>query len=183
VRDLNRDNFGLLIAYLLPGFVVLLGLAEHVAAVHGWLGSTAAGPPTVGGFLYTTVGSTAAGMIVSAIRWLTLDHVFAWIGIRPPPWNAARFAAQVPAFEALVANHYRYYQHYSNMFIAIAFAAIAWLLAYPSWTVRDTGLILGIGLIEAILFLGSRDTLRKYHARTGALLREPESTDVGPVTR
>ena len=69
MRDLTRDNFGLLIAYLLPGFVALWGAAYHVEAVQSWLRSTAPDAPTIGGFLYATLASTALGLVISAVRW------------------------------------------------------------------------------------------------------------------
>ena len=67
MRDLTRDNFGLLIAYVLPGFVTLWGAAYHIEAVRPWLQSTAPDAPTIGGFLYATLASTALGLIVVAV--------------------------------------------------------------------------------------------------------------------
>src|SRR5262249_36119232 len=67
---------------------------------------------TVGGFLYGTLGSVAAGMLVSAIRWAVLDTLHHRTGIPQPAWNFTRFSTHAAAFDSLVQDHYRYYQHY-----------------------------------------------------------------------
>ena len=54
MREVTGRNFGLLIAYILPGFVSLWGLAEFSPSVKSWLAASTATPgamPTVGGFL------------------------------------------------------------------------------------------------------------------------------------
>jgi len=70
---LSNDNFGPLIAYLVPGTIVLLGLSQFSPAVRVWFAATPADAPTVGGFLYLTLASLAAGMTVSALRWALVD--------------------------------------------------------------------------------------------------------------
>src|SRR5438093_134632 len=52
VRDVTSENFGLLIAYLLPGFVALWGVSPAVPGAGAWLAAPPVGAPTVGGFLY-----------------------------------------------------------------------------------------------------------------------------------
>ena len=80
MRDLTRDNFGLLIAYVLPGFVALWGGSYHVEAVRPWLNATPSDAPTVGGFLYTTLASTTLGLTISGMRWAVVDRVLAGPG-------------------------------------------------------------------------------------------------------
>ena len=65
MTDVSGRNFGLLIAYVLPGFVSLCGMAELSPNMKSWLvtGSMTNGvAPTVGGFLYLTLASVAAGL-------------------------------------------------------------------------------------------------------------------------
>ena len=42
------------------------------------------------------------------------------------------------------------------------------------------GFDLGFVIVVSILFLGSRDTLRKYHVRVGRLLSRPATSDDSP---
>ena len=171
MRDLTRDNFGLLIAYVLPGFVALWGGAYHVEAVRPWLRSTPADAPTIGGFLYATLASTTLGLIISGVRWAVIDRLLARGGVRPPRLDFERFAERLAAYDFLVAQHYRYYQFYANMLVALAWTYLARLASLPAWPGREAWLSLGFVLVEVVLFLGSRDALSKYYDRTAALLR------------
>jgi hypothetical protein len=170
MRDLTQDNFGLLIAYLLPGFVVLWGTAYHVEAIQLWLQSTAPNAPTIGGFLYATLASTALGLVISAVRWASVDRILGWMGVRQPEWNFDQFSERLAAYEVLVANHYRYYQFYANMLIAVLCTYLSRLMGQKTWHGGEGWIAVGVVLVEAILFVGAWDTLRKYYIRTGALL-------------
>ena len=75
MRELNSGNFGLVIAYLLPGFVALLGVSFFSEPVQTWFSVSPVALPTVGGFLYVTLGSLSAGVIVSTVRWATVDTI------------------------------------------------------------------------------------------------------------
>ena len=73
MRDVTNNNFGLLIAYVLPGLTALWGAAHFSPTLRFWLAASPSELPTVGGFLYVTLGSVAAGMTVSTVRWLIVD--------------------------------------------------------------------------------------------------------------
>lgn len=102
-------------AVLLPGFVLLYGLSFSSEDVSGWLQSSSANnSPTVGGFLYATLASLSLGLIVSAARWLVIDHVLWVLGTRDPGLDFGKLKnkdTMVP-FNEVIANHYRYYQYY-----------------------------------------------------------------------
>ncbi|HQX53020.1 MAG TPA: hypothetical protein PLR25_24075, partial [Planctomycetaceae bacterium] len=43
MRDVTTSNFGLLIAFVLPGFILLWGIAPYSTTISGWLGQTTRG--------------------------------------------------------------------------------------------------------------------------------------------
>ena len=112
MTDVDLNNFGVLIAYLTPGLVALLGMAPYSATLRSWLGIQTTVAPTIGGVLYVTLAALALGMTVSVIRWLVLDWLHHHTGIRPPEWDFSALQDNLDAFLALVENHYRYYQFY-----------------------------------------------------------------------
>lgn len=185
MKNVSADNFGLLIAYLLPGLTVLWGLGYVSPTMRSWLGTTSTSPPTIGGFLYVTLASVAAGLIVSTVRWAVLDTIHHWTGIRRPNWDFARLQENVTAFDVLIEIHYRYYQHYGNMLVSLAFAYAARRSALGLWSAPLGWLDLGLLLLALVFFFGSRDTLRKYYQRTARFLenetenREDTPHDVG----
>lgn len=170
MTELSAKNFGLTIAYVLPGFVALCGASYFSPTVETWITSSRQGPPTVAGFMYVTLASLATGLTVSAIRWALIDSLHHATGVSPPAWEFANLDERLKGFLALVENHYRYYQFYANMFIAVAVTYRARLLAegLPIW--QDGWTAIGFIVLETVFFAGSRDTLVKYYARAERLL-------------
>ena len=169
MHSVTNDNFGPLIAYLVPGATVLLGLSQFSPTLQTWFAATPADAPTIGGFLYLTVASLAAGMTVSAIRWAVVDTIHGLTGLPLPPLDFSRLGQNVEAFRLLIRIHYEHYQFFSNMGVATA-------IAYVFYRVKLGG-ILPLGWLDAAFVVGefifiatSRDTLRKYYRRTSGLL-------------
>lgn len=166
----SNRNFGLVIAFVLPGFAALWGLSRVSSDVSFWLSGSGsgAGDPTVGGFCYVSLASLAAGMTVSAVRWLLVDTFLSCTGVRRPRWDDSMLVEKLEAFEALVENHYRYYQFYANTFVALAFSYAVWRLPSTAHflALHDVGVLFLLGVFLA----GSRDALRKYYCRSAALL-------------
>lgn len=167
VKDVTSENFGLLIAYLLPGFILLWSLAPYSATVTTWLGQAAGDQPTVGGFLYVTLASVGLGLIVSTVRWMVIDSLLHVTGIRQPRFDFSNLRDAVEAFNRLIEIHFRYYQWHANSRIALLIAAS--LRCTVQGFRRDELLWLIVALI--VLYPGSRDTLRKYYRRVDDLLR------------
>lgn len=167
MRRIAADNFGLIIGFLIPGFVALWGFGALSDVVNAWLTTSGGTGPTVGGFLYVTLGSLTAGVTASTIRWALIDTIHHSTGIERPVRDFSRLQANLSAFQGAVENHYRFYQFYGNMMVATAFAFFVHTIsgdAVPGW------LPTAFGVFEAILWLGSRDALRKYYERTAAIL-------------
>jgi len=171
MQNVTRDNFGLLIAYVLPGFVALWGVSFFSETVRHWLGTSSANPPTVGGFLYVTVAAVAAGMLVSTVRWMTIDRIHHFTGISAPGLDFARLGDRLSAFELLVSGHYQFYQWHANMAVAIAFTFSVYAFVAPDRGLPDIRVAASFVAVEMVLWLGSRDALQKYYQRTSSLLK------------
>ena len=179
VKDVTSNNFGVLIAYLVPGATALWGLSSFSPSLRAWFASTPSNAPTISGFLYLTVASLAVGMTVTAIRWACVDLIHAAMGLTAPELDFSQLPGKVDAYRLLIEIHYVHYQFYANAFVATAIASICHRITVQppcriSWI--DPGFV----LVEAIFFLTSRDTLRKYHQRTEQLLRSPQPDSMGP---
>jgi hypothetical protein len=169
MSTLSNQNFGLIIAYLLPGFVALWGVSYFSPTVTGWIAASQHDAPTVAGFMYVTLASLAAGVTVSAVRWAIIDHLHHVTGIVPPAWKFTHLEDKLQGYLTLVENHYRFYQYYSNTFIAAAFAFSARLLSEEP-APHPVAATCGFLILEMVLFAGSRDTLNKFYSRTQQLL-------------
>jgi hypothetical protein len=159
----SLSNFGLFIAYVLPGFTALQGLPFLVASSAGWGNVATDMNPSVTTFLSGTVEAVAAGLIVSTVRWLVVDTVHHRTGLCPPGWDFALLSKNVAAFELLVHIHYKYYKFYANMVVALA-----WAYLTGGYALGWRGLVYWV--LVVLFYLASRDALRKYYERAGRLL-------------
>jgi hypothetical protein len=171
VSDLTDKNFGVVIAFILPGFVAVWGLSYLLPTVHAWLKAPHQAGPTVAGFLLITLASLACGLTVSAVRWALIDTLHQATGVEPPKWDFSLLEEHLQAFQALVEYHYRFYQFYGNMFVAIGFAYRARLVYEGRTFIGGGWSSLGFVLLELVLLAGSRDALQKYYRRAEQLLR------------
>jgi len=168
--DTTNRHFGLLVAYVLPGFIALGGIALLVPAVAEWLQPSPGqsgweiGPP-----VYAILAATAAGVTLSCFRWIIVDHVHHWTGVKPPSWNLGALEDRLDAFNYVVEGSYRYYQAHANMLIAIVwtYSLIRWAGTFP---LLGPGTDLGVIVLSAGLFAGSRDALAKYYWRSTQLV-------------
>ncbi len=167
MRGLTEASFGVVIAYLVPGLVALSAVSEWLPTVESWLGNQSENA-SMGGFLYGTLAALASGLTLSAIRWLTLDQLHHVTGLPAPKWDFSKLQQHFAAFAGAVENHFRYYQFYGNMLLAICLIPLA-PTARGIWLSTCAGWMLGSVLI-VVYFLASRDTLSKYYARTAAML-------------
>lgn len=177
MSTVTRDNFGPLIAYLVPGATVLWGLSYFSTTLQSWFASAPPDVPSLGGFLYLTVASVATGMTVNAVRWGIIDTIHLWTGLPPPPVDFSRLGKNVEAFTLLIEIHYKHYQYHANMAVATAIAYICYRISLGSisqWGWADAG----VAALEVIFIGMSRDTLRKYHLRGSQVLgsRRPKSS-------
>lgn len=177
MQAVSNDNFGPLIAYLVPGATVLLGFSPFSVTLNSWFATTPADVPTIGGFLYLTVSSIAAGMTVSALRWAIIDTIHRCTGLPAPSLEFSRLGANVTAFGLLIEIHYRHYQFYSNMFVATAITYACYRVDVGSiWPLSHIDI--GFVIVEIVFFATSRDTLGKYYARSEQLLAsDPQAAD------
>jgi hypothetical protein len=172
VQSISNANFGPLIAYLVPGVTVLLGVSEFSPAIQAWFAVTPTDAPTISGFLYLTVASLAVGMTVTAIRWAIVDTLHAVTGLPPPLLDFSQLAGKVDAFNLLIAIHYVHFQFYANMFIATAIAYACYRI--HGGTTLPVGWVDGLFVVlELIFFATSRNTLSNYYNRTRQLLSAP----------
>jgi hypothetical protein len=165
--DTVNRHFGLVIAYLLPGFIALAGVSPFSPTVAQWL--RADQTASLGAPLYALLAATAAGMTVSCFRWLIIDRIHGMTGLGAPAFNPRALEERPAAFSLLVESHYRYYQFYSNTIIAViwCYALRRWF-AVPSTLSFATDLL--VLILSIVLFIGSRDALAKYRSRSNQLL-------------
>lgn len=174
MKEVSQKNFGLVIAYVVPGLIGLWAISYFSDTVKAWLTSTDGTAPTVAGFLYVTLGSLACGLTIGAIRSVTIDPIHHLTGLRKPSLDFSDFQAKFWAFNQIVEAHYRYYQFYSHMAIAMVFVAAARVVAQVD-DAQDWRILVALCALGLVLGTSSRTALREYYHQAHQLLRSGDS--------
>lgn len=177
MKEVSKQNFGLLIAYLLPGLVVLWGASFFSETVRVWLKTGDQASPTIAGFLYVTLAAFTAGLTLSAVRTVSIDILHHRTGVPKPDWDFSDFQAKFWAFNQLVESHYYLYQFYAHMCLALPALVAARIAAQGEG--MDWRSLAGCLLLEVVLLVVSRGTLVTYYTRASHLL----GTEKGALSR
>jgi hypothetical protein len=167
MRPVTHQNLGVVIAYLLPGFLVLWSLSLSVPTIGAWLSAPADGAPTIGGFFYATLTSLGLGILVNMVRALVVDPLHHQTGVTKRDWSYAVLQQHIAAIEFLVVHQFRYYQFAGNMLLAVLVSYVAVELQYVGWS---PWLFVLVAVVELLLWFGSRSHLRTYYIRLGEIL-------------
>ncbi len=161
-------NFGLVIAFGLPGFLVLVGLPLQITTSMANL-LNQPGPPSLEGFLYLLPASICCGLTISAIRWMLVDTLLHLTGVRKPNLNFHSIPSKLEAFNLFVEHNYRFYQFYSNSLVAVLILlAVHWRIdGRPS-----TESLCLLGSLCVVLAAASRDCLTRFYLRARIMLGE-----------
>ncbi len=160
-------QFGLIVAYVLPGFVGLLGLAPFFPEIARWLRPV--GTDGIGAALYAVLAAAAIGLVISCFRWMILDRIHAWTGIRRPTLDDRRLNEVLEPFDYLVQNHFRYYEFCGNTLVAFV-AGYILNRVFNTLPFLSIGTDAVVALVSIALFAASRDALANYFTRTSRLV-------------
>jgi hypothetical protein len=177
MRPVTHQNLGVVIAYLLPGSVVLWPLSLYSSTLRSWLGVRHEEAPTVGGFLYVTLAALGLGILTNSLRALVLDPLQHRTGIKKRLWSYSELQHPIGAIEFLVVHQFRYYQFSGNTMIAALFAYAAFELHRRGWS---GPVLFGMAAVQILLWFSSRATLRTYYQRLGEILSTEEGEEALP---
>jgi hypothetical protein len=162
-------QFGLILAYLLPGFIGLAGIAPLAPIVGQWLAPVRDASLDIGPTVYAILAAIVVGVILSCFRWVLIDHLHWYMGVQPPAWDDRQLQERLGSFDYLVQNHFRYYEFCGNTLLALLWAygvnRVLGKLPFLSF-----GTDVAVFIVLLVLFAASRDALAKYYTRTGRLV-------------
>jgi len=168
MKGISRGNFGLVIVYLVPGFIALWGVSYWSGVVRGWLVPREGTVIAVIGMIYAVIAALAAGVAISAVRRLIVDRIHHHLlGVREPKWDFSNLGGVLPAFEAIVEDQYRYYQIYANTLVALVATFV--VREVKMWRL-DVPILVAVVVVAVALLCASRGCLKRFYQRGSAVL-------------
>ena len=177
--------FGLAIAFLGPGMIVLYATSAHVPVLESWFNATSRGQTTIGSFLSMAIAASAAGVFVSGVRWYLVEK---WIknatDVPTEHETAGRREAETElAYQNIRNQHYDFYLFYANTLVALGVLWLCWLPSQfpplPAWVWESTAtpvLATAAGAATArVLFAAATDSYRRYQNKRAELLKTNRS--------
>lgn len=172
MNSIGALDFGMVIAYLLPGFLAFFGLRYASPATDQLFLLSFAKDNGIGVELSIVLFALVAGVAVSALRSSVLDLIQRWSGVKKPKFDFSKLKDPnvLKSFEATISNTYRFAQFYGNAFIALSFLAV--MRAWGSGTLgykKPVFVIIVASLI--VLFVAHRQQLRQTYETIGEILK------------
>ena len=161
-------NFGLIIAYFLPGVLVTYSLRYISARIDHLLHAVEEGQVFLGPAVVLVVGALVAGLIISSIRTVAVDSLLYKAGIPKPQVDYKKLtsAEKWAVYSQVVENIYRFYQFYGNIFLGLLLLAILryGIAGVPIFASAQsvTLFLITIGAVAALL-LSAIQSMRQLH--------------------
>lgn len=175
-KPFSDINFGLLIAFFLPGFMGLYALRPFSQSVNEWFTAILDKDKTVGATFLLLASSLVVGLIISACREIFLDRLHRATRVGAKPFKYGKFSDpnKMALLEGLIANKYRFYQFYGNTMLA----SLLLLLSNLKRTEISTNwLVLAINLgVVIFLFCASRGALKDMYATYQGIIDEIDNS-------
>jgi hypothetical protein len=155
-------NFGVLIAFILPGSVAVYGLryvSPRISALWSMLES---GQIVIGPLILLAVATLAVGLIVSSLRVVLLEPIMYRTGVQREKVNYKKLADHREFFDEMIENVYRYEQFYGNVFLALLFCSfLRYVVGNEPIIQGKSDMVLFVALLGSLvtLFLAGRNSL------------------------
>jgi hypothetical protein len=161
-------DFGILIAFILPGSVAVYGLryvSPRISALWSMLES---GQVVIGPLILLALATLAVGLIVSSLRVVLLEPIFHVTGVRQEniDYQKPANADQREFFKEMIKNVYRYEQFYGNTLLALLFCSfLRYFVGRVSICQTRMDQMVSVAIIGSLitLFVAGRKSLRDVY--------------------
>jgi uncharacterized membrane protein YwzB len=172
-KDITASSFGLLIAYVLPGFVALVTLAFWSSQVAAQFDAFLKSDSKIGLFLLVVLAALILGVELTAFRWVIFDR---WlcrkIRLGADEFKVLQTQDKIAAFRMAIDEHYRYHQFWGGLVPVVPFFFLGVAYAQNALPCSSAGalLIFGFLVVESVTVAAAVDSYKRYVTRARAIL-------------
>lgn len=184
MKDVGSTSFGLLIAYLLPGFAGMFAIGFYAPPVTTLFSQFLAAESNVGRFLLMILCSLVVGLEISLLRWLLFERFLCRKHKREKSnYHSLRDQAILAGFRAAVDENYRYHQFWGGMAIVTPFIGYGLLVQQNTCPLR-IAIIAVFATLTVLNIAGASDAYKNYIDRSNKIMREVGNGEwMGPDRR
>ncbi len=147
MKDVTTTSFGLVIAYLLPGFIGLYGMSFWFPGLRQVYSAFLTAQSSVGLFLLVVIAALVGGLVLNSLRWAIYES---WRRDNLGPEELAKLGSSetmLNAYLQRIDENFRYYQFSGGFSISLPILYAGWLST--SWP--SVGFCLKVGSLLAFL--------------------------------
>jgi hypothetical protein len=161
-------DFGILIAFILPGSVAVYGLRYVSPRISALWSILESGQVVIGPLILLALATLAVGLIVSSLRVVLLEPIFHVTGVRQENIDYQKLANadQREFFKEMIKNVYRYEQFYGNTLLALLFCSfLRYFVGRVSICQTRMDQMVSVAIIGSLitLFVAGRKSLRDVY--------------------
>jgi hypothetical protein len=171
MKDVTSTSFGLVIAFLLPGFAAFFALSFWSPHVQALFLKFLEAQSNVGSFLLVVVCSLTMGLEMSILRWILFEK---WL-CKHKKLDLAKFAhlgaeAKLTGFRAAVDEHYRYHQFWGGMAVVIPCIGIGMVNESGGSVPQKLELGIAFLIAEIVTVIAAQSAFHNYIDRAAYIL-------------
>jgi hypothetical protein len=156
VEGFTKTTFGLLIAYPLPGLIVVVALSEQITVIRYLLKQSIEAQSPIGAWIALGLLSCVIGLLENVLTWL-LIHKIICCKFPQPSWSTD---------DRALDENFRYSQFYGNVAISLVLTAIVYVWTDQWRQIGNPILVLMLSAVVLLLLvLASREAYRRYVKR------------------
>ncbi len=181
MKELNIKSFGLIIAYLLPGFACIFCFAFWIDSFEDLINGFMSANSDFGSFLFILLLALLLGLILNAFRWIIYERWF--LRKHKIPEDCYQELIKHDNLQAIYATldeNFRYHQFYGNISIIflgffIEFIKRSFLSLSKGYERYNLLVIAGIGsllvIVELVLVSTATQSFKRYVKRSKSILK------------
>ena len=181
MKDLNIKIFGLIIAYLLPGFACIFCFAFWIDSFEDLIDGFMSTNSDFGSFLFVLLLALLFGLILNAFRWIIYERWFLKKHKIPEDcYQELIKHDNLQAIHATLDENFRYHQFYGNISIVffgffVEFMKRIFLSSSEGSERHNVLVIIGIGflliILELVLVSTATQSFKRYVKRSKSILK------------
>jgi hypothetical protein len=168
MEGLTKTTFGLVIAYLLPGFAALYGLSWWSDEVTSFLTESKAAETSAGIVTFTLMACLTIGLLLNAFCWIFIQRIICGFCLDIKPIGSAPM--DLPLHGSTLDENFRYCQFYGSMVFANGIIFGGWL--YSADCFCPIIATFGFFTLEIVCILSAVEAFRRYTTNYNNLNKE-----------